>query len=342
MGAHQLVGIGARQLWHRLAFVALQQVQSLPQQFLALDLSAVILHAFADGHVQLPPVHSVLNGHRGIEAFFFRVDVRGIRLCQRNRLRPFRRLPPGIVAGGTGIAAAVRGKQLISGGIDAVKIRLQIPVVHDAAGRPEELALLSQKGGRLPAGAVALQHMLRWVKAPLGIVLQNRDFGLAFFAHHQAPDRPPLGIRHAGEIRVEGQFVSPAYQLVERQRLRSAVFILCFVDHAALEEELLSGCGIVTLRDRFELVSVPVDIGDLNPSGIHHRGSIPGVVVVAGAVGRKAPPGGREFSPHRLFHHCELDSRSPAHRMAGAHRLHWAEFAQSHQVRIEEPDARRA
>ena len=65
-------------------------------------------------------------------------------------------------------------------------------------------------------------------------------------------------------------------------------------------------------------------------------------MVVAGAVGRKAPARGGKLTPHRLLHHREFDPRSPAHRVAGAHRLHRAELAEAHQVRIEEPDPRRA
>ena len=211
--------------------------------------------------------------------------------------------------------------------------------MHDAARRAEELALLAQKRRRLPAGAVALEHVLRGIEAPLGVVLQNRYLGLALLAHHHAPDHLALHFGHAGEIGVEGQLVAAPHQLVEGEGLRAAIFVLGLVDHAALQKELLPRRGVVALGHGFQFVAVAVDVGNLHAPRVHHRGGVPGVVVVAGAVGRKAAPSGGELALDGLLHHGKLHAGAPAHCVAAADGLGGAELAQAHQVGVEQPHA---
>ena len=211
--------------------------------------------------------------------------------------------------------------------------------MHDAARRAEELALLAQKRRRLPAGAVALEHVPLGIEAPLGVVLQNRYLGLALLAHHHTPDDLALHLGHAGEIGIEGQLIAALHQLVEGEGLRAAVFVLGLVDHAALEEEFLPRRGMVALGHGFQFVAVSVDVGNLHAPRVHHRGGVPGVVVVAGAVGRKAAPGGGELALDGLLHHRKLHARAPAHRVTAADGLGGAELAQAHQIRVEQPHA---
>ena len=211
--------------------------------------------------------------------------------------------------------------------------------MHDAAGRAEELSLLTEERRRLPASAVALEHVLRGIEAPLGVVLQNRNLGLALLAHHHTPDHLALHLGHAGEIGIEGQLVAALHQFLEGKGLRAAVFVLGLVDHAALQKELLTRRGMVALRHGFDLVAVAVDVGNLHAPGVHHRGGVPGVVVVAGAVGREAAPSGGEFALDGLLHHGKLHARAPAHGVAAADGLGGAELAQAHQIRVEQPHA---
>ena len=209
--------------------------------------------------------------------------------------------------------------------------------MHDAAGCPEKLPLLRQERGGLPAGAVALHGVSGGIKALFVVILENGDLGLAFLAHHHAPDHAALVLGHPAQVGIKRQLVAALHQLVEGHGFRAAVLILRLVDNAALEEELLPLDGIIALGNGLEHISVPVKIGDLHTPRIHHGGGVPGVVVVAGAVWREAASGGGKFTLDGLLHHGKLHPGAPAHGMSAADGLHGAEFADAHQVGIEQP-----
>ena len=213
--------------------------------------------------------------------------------------------------------------------------------MHDAAGRTEKLALLIQEAGGLPAGSVALKHMSGGVEAATVIIVIDGDFGFALLPHHKPPDGLSLHGRHTAEVGIERELVAPLHQLVKRKGFRAAVGVFGVINDTALEKELLPLHGIITLRDGGKLVAVTVHIGNFTPGGIHHGGCIPGVMVVACPVGRKAASCGGKLGTDGFFHHGEFHAGTPAHGVATADALHGAEFTQAHLIGIKKPDTGR-
>ena len=344
MGAHQFVGIAGVQTGNNLPLETLKKIQSLPEQRLAFDAAAVVLHRLGDRAVQFFPVGSLFgtDRQRRQKPFFLR---RGLFRIVRQKFCPGAvggGFSSGIVAGRAGKSRTVRCIQLVARRIDAVNVCLQIPVVQDPAGRAEELALLFQEIRGLPAGPVALQPVFFRIKSTLGIVLQDRYLRLRFLADHHSPDHLPLHPGHPAQVRVKRQLISSPHQFVKIQGLRSAVFILWIVDDAAFQEKFLSRRRAIPLGKRGQFPSVSVHIGNLHTSGVHHRSRIPCVVIVSGPVRRKTSAGSGKLCPDRFFHHGEFYTGFPAHRMAASDAGHRAELAKSGEICVKQPDSRRA
>ena len=222
------------QLRNDLFSVRLQQIDSLDQKIIILHATAVILHRLGDRHIQFFPGDTFCTVHRCIQTFSLRIHFCLVDLSQFfDRITVICRFSSRIVSCRTCKSGTVGCKQLITGRIDTVNIGLQIPVMHDSARRTEQLSLLIQEGCGLPAIAIALQHMFLRIKSTFCIILKDRNLGLSFLSDHHAPDDFPLHLRHSAQIRIKRQFISPLDQFVKRHRLRSAVLVLRFIDHAA-------------------------------------------------------------------------------------------------------------
>ena len=100
---------------------------------------------------------------------------------------------------------------------------------------------------------------------------------------------------------------------------------------------MLALCRLEALADGAENVAVTVGIGDLLAFSIHHGGGVPGVVVIACAVGREGTPGCGKFRPNGLLHHVKLRANAPAHGVAVADGLQGTELAQTRVSGREQP-----
>ena len=227
------------------------------------------------------------------------------------------------------MAEAVGGEQGVARHEQAGDVGHQIPVVHEAAGHTEQLALLRQEFGAGPAHAVTLQDVLGGIEARFGEVLVHGHVGLALLTHHHAPDDLPLQLRHIGQVGVEGQLIAHLLQLVIGQCLRPIVGVLGLLDVAALQEVVLPLGGLEPLLYVGKNVAVTVGVGDLLALSVDKGGGIPGVVVIARGIGREGASGGGELGPDGFFHHVELRAGAPAHGVAVADGAHGAELAQA-------------
>ena len=198
MGAHKLVGVLAGELRYHLFFKGGQKIQAFHEKSVTFHAAAVVLHGFGDGHVQFLPGHTLVRIHRkrGVETLLLFFHILGIVGGPVSSKSGFRCLTACVIAGRTGKARAVGSVKLIACGVNVLNICHQIPVVQDSAGSSEELALLIQEVGGLPAGSVALEHMFGRVETAVVVVFVNRHIGLGLLAHHHAPDYPALIVRH--------------------------------------------------------------------------------------------------------------------------------------------------
>ena len=71
VGAHEVMGVGGRETWDPVSLIGVEKREPLLQQRITFDASAVILHGFGDGLVQLLPVDALIlrDGERSEEAF---------------------------------------------------------------------------------------------------------------------------------------------------------------------------------------------------------------------------------------------------------------------------------
>ena len=113
----------AVQLWYNLFAVALQQIQPLLQQRIALYAAAVVLHGFGDGHVEFAPIHAVFAADGGEQAFALGCGFRFIIVGQGIEcFGSCGGFAAGVVARGAGETGAVRSVELVAGGVDAVDV----------------------------------------------------------------------------------------------------------------------------------------------------------------------------------------------------------------------------
>ncbi len=85
--------------------------------------------------------------------------LRVVELHRPVRGRVVRGVAARVVAGGGGVADAVRGEEHVARGEQAGQVGHQSPVVDHAAGDAEELPLLGQELAGPPAVAVALEDV---------------------------------------------------------------------------------------------------------------------------------------------------------------------------------------
>ncbi len=201
-------------------------------------------------------------------------------------------------------------------GIETLEAGPEIPVHYESPTAQERgLAPLGRAGqfalgvppGHPPPGQprgqhVGLEHVLVRVKAPLGIVLVDRDAGLALVADHEPKDGPPLVLRHGRQIGIEGQLVLAPHDPLPEVGEKPGTGL----PHTSDAQPLLDGL------DHVPLFVYP---GDLFAIGVDDGARVPGVMGVAGAVGRVAERPGRF---HAAFHHGQLGAGKPAHGIAVA------------------------
>ena len=235
MRAHELVRVFAADLRDNLGFKAFEQVKTLVQKRIALYAAAVVLHSFGDGHVEFAPIHAVFAADGGEQAFTLGCGFRFIIVGQGIEcFGSCGGFAAGVVARSAGETGAVRSVELVAGGVDAVDVCFEVPIVPNAARRAEQLPFLFEKVCGLPACAVALQHVLFGVKSALRVIFEDRNFCFALFADHHAPDDAALRVGHTAEVCVERQLVAAAHELFKIERFGAAVLVLRVINDAAL------------------------------------------------------------------------------------------------------------
>ena len=235
MGAHKIVGVLAGQLRYHLFFKGRKKIQAFPEKSVTFHAAAVVLHGFGDGHVEFAPIHAVFAADGGEQAFTLGCGFRFIIVGQGIEcFGSCGGFAAGVVARGAGETGAVRSVELVAGGVDAVDVCFEVPIVPNAARRAEQLPFLLEKVCGLPARAIALQHVLLGVKAALCVIFEDRNFCFALFADHHAPDDAALRVGHTAEVCVERQLVAAAHELFKIERFGAAVLVLRVIDDAAL------------------------------------------------------------------------------------------------------------
>ena len=120
MRAHQIMRIVRCQRWHGLSFKALEQIQSLSQQSIAFDPTAVILHCLGNCHIQLFPVHTVFL--ISIQTFLLCLYICAGKLCQPNGLCICGCLTACIISRRTSKSSTVRRIKLIACSLKPTKM----------------------------------------------------------------------------------------------------------------------------------------------------------------------------------------------------------------------------